>query len=492
VNPRVRCPNPSARFSVALVLAALTLPGCGWPGITAKRPDIILVVVDSLRADYLGCYGFQGDVSPALDRLASESILYDNAVAPSPWTKPSVASLFTSLDPLTHRVLDQDQQFGKELPATEKTDVLAAEARTLAEALGDLGYETAAWVANPWIEQAELGFRQGFAQFRTLAPPEGERMILEVQEWVRNRAADPKNRKPIFLYMHFMDVHGPYQSTPELLAKLSSSPSLGDDRLLNAEERWDLGYLDDYTPWRDLEAGLHLRNWRASYASSVRLFDDRFGRFLAWLRSTEQLQRPILVFTSDHGEDLLEHGRWSHGFAPTLFQHSIRIPLLIRLSGGTGGGRRDDRMTGLFDVMPTLLRLAGDHREFTGLEGAALLDSKGRATADTAAWSFSGAVADNPQMVSVQDRAYKLIWEFPEDAMAFYNVREDPDERVNLALNRAGPDAPTAAVEAARRRMAEGLATRIQRLRAAPGLLATHAGLDSESVARLKALGYLQ
>jgi len=494
VTSRVQPPHPSSRFLVALPVALATLPltACGRPASATKRPDIILVVVDSLRADYLGCYGFDGKVSPVLDSLASESIVYDNAIAPAPWTKPSVASLFTSLDPLTHRVVDQDQQFWAEAPAAEKTDALAPEARTLAEALGDLGYETAAWVANPWIHSPKLGFDQGFGQFHAREMLDVGNLVLEVQEWVRNRAADRARQRPVFLYLHFMDVHGPYRSTPELLAKFSSSPSLGEDRILTAHERGALGYLDDLTPGGDSEEGQHLRMWRAAYASGVRRFDDRFGAFLTWLRSTEQLHRPILVFTSDHGEDLLEHGRWSHGFAPTLFQHSIRIPLMIRLPGGTVGGRRDDRMTGLLDVMPTLLRLAGYQGDFAGLEGASLLESDGRATTDAAAWSFSGAVADNPRMVSVQDRAYKLIWEFPGDSMSFYNLQDDPGERVNRAPSRSDPGAPRSPSEEAKLRMAEALAERIQRLRGAPGLLEAHAGLDPESVAKLKALGYLQ
>ena len=126
-----------------------------------------------------------------------------------------------------------------------------------------------------------------------------------------------------------MDVHGPYNSTPELIEEFSQSPSLGEDRLLTEREHKAIGYLGKRTPWRDSEQGKHLKNWRAAYASGVRLFDDQLGPFLSWLRNSERLKKSVLVFTSDHGEDLLEHGRWNHGYAPSLFQHSIKIPLMI-------------------------------------------------------------------------------------------------------------------------------------------------------------------
>lgn len=474
-----------------LLMGALAVQGCrARSGDEDEKPDIIVLLVDSLRADYLGCYGFRGDISPSLDRLAAESIVYDNAVAPAPWTKPSVASLFTSLDPITHRVVDHFEHFANELPASEKTDALAKEAWTLAEDLGDLGYETAAWVANNWLEDPGYGFNQGFGEFHAVAGRNANRILPEVRKWLERPAADPRDVRPRFVYAHFMDVHGPYQSTPELVTRFASSPSLGEDRLLTPKERAAVSYLADFSPWRDSETGNHLRTWRAAYASGVRLFDDRLGPFLEWLRTSERGKRTILVFTSDHGEDLLEHGRWNHGYSPTLFQHSIRIPLMVRLPGASGGGRRDDRMTSLVDLMPTLLRLAGRPAVPDTLEGRVLLDRSGRAAAGGPAWAFSGAVADDPYSFSIQDRDYKLIWKFPQDAMALYDLRRDPAEKTNLAS--LAPGARDPSVEEVRRTMTQALADRIERLRARPTLLQAPAGLSPDAVKQLRALGYLQ
>ena len=157
---------------------------------------------------------------------------------------------------------------------------------------------------------------------------------------------------------------------------------------------------------------------------------------------------------------------------------------MIRLPGAKGGGRRDERMTGLLDVMPTLLHLAGQQKISEDLEGRALLDSRGRGPANPPAWSFSGAVADNPDMVSIQDRHYKLIWEFPQGSMRLYDLQDDPDEKVNLVSNSSFSEV--------KRKMAQTLAARIRRLRAGPSLLEVQVAMDSDTVERLKSLGYLQ
>ena len=203
-----------------------------------------------------------------------------------------VASLFTSLDPITHRVVTHGNHFWKGVPVSEKTDALPKGAWTLAEALEKLGYETAAWVTNPWINRPEWGFDQGFDHFHDSHGKNAQRMIPEIQEWLKNRAEGAEGDRPLFLYLHFMDVHGPYQSNTELLEDLSQSPSLGNDRLLTALEWEEIGYLGADTPWRDSEQGKHLKSWRAAYASGVRLFDDQLGSFLNWLRNSQRLKSP--------------------------------------------------------------------------------------------------------------------------------------------------------------------------------------------------------
>ena len=130
-------------------------------------PSIIFILIDTLRADYLGTYGFPCNVSPAIDRFAAQSVVFENAFAQAPWTKPSVASIFTSFHPEQHGVLTHRGRYGDPSTPTDETDVLPEEALTLAECLHAAGYATAAVVANPWILR-ELGFAQGFETFLEL------------------------------------------------------------------------------------------------------------------------------------------------------------------------------------------------------------------------------------------------------------------------------------------------------------------------------------
>ncbi|MCP4036968.1 MAG: sulfatase-like hydrolase/transferase, partial [bacterium] len=233
-----------ARIAIATLLA-LIVSSCREADPQITGPNVILIVVDSLRADYLGTHGFAGDVSPAIDQLASESIVYENAVAPSPWTKPSVASLLTGLDPLTHRVVDHNDMFWSSVDASHKADALPEQAYTLTEALRDHGYETAAWVTNPWLNRASLGFTQGFDHFWSESGNADE-VFQHVEQWLETR----NTSRPAFLYLHLMDVHGPYQSTAELLAEFGASASLGKDRRLTSAEHKAIGYLGSKSPWR--------------------------------------------------------------------------------------------------------------------------------------------------------------------------------------------------------------------------------------------------
>ena len=149
-------------------------------------------------------------------------------------------------------------------------------------------------------------------------------------------------------------------------------------------------------------------------------------------------------------------------------------------------------MTGLLDVMPTLLHLAGQQSIPEQLEGHALLDSQGRGPANPPAWSFSGAVADNPDMVSIQDRDYKLIWEFPQGSMRLYDLQDDPDEKINLASGEPWQSSTNSSIWRVEQEMAQALTDRIRRLRSRPSLLKARAELDPEIAKRLKSLGYLQ
>ncbi len=297
----------------------------------ATPPDIILVVVDTLRADYLGAYGFIGPISPQIDRFAAESVRFERCVSTAPWTKPSIASMMTSLMPGTHRVLDHQGQYASDVPSGLKTSALPEQVETLAEALRESGFQTAGWSANSWITAA-MGFAQGFDVFHGPS-----RNVLNSQEILRSALEwvdSASGQRPFFLYLHLMDVHGPWRWNPVEWSLLRPSPGLGWDRILSPE---------DVTQGKSLvrfigvsRIGERLGNWRAAYAAGVRVLDGRLGWFLDELRASGQLDRSVVIITADHGEELFDHGGWGHGW--TLHGDQTWVPLLVRLPGGIRGG----------------------------------------------------------------------------------------------------------------------------------------------------------
>jgi len=445
--------------------------------LAKPRPNIIVILVDTLRADYLAPYGFQGNISPSISALASESIVFSHCVSQAPWTKPAVASLFTSMHPLTHRVTDHNGVYWRTVAGNLKTRSLPEQAETLAESLQTAGYETAAWVGNGWITQP-LGFAQGFEKFNA---PAGEERISEAEQiwnpawaWLKNRRDD----RPFFLYLHFMDTHGPWHWDEREWTMVRQSPSLGVDRLLSSSEILGLGYLKSLI--QDPADEQHLVTWRAIYGSGVRVFDQRLGVFLDKLKAGGFLENTVLVFTADHGEELLEHGWWGHGYS--LHSDQLRVPLIVRMPDGRGGGGRVDRIVSLIDVMPTLLTAARARPRPEGMQGQDLWRLlRGKDNQPLSKYAFAGAVKTNSKTVSIEDDQYKLIWDYPDGPVHLFDVRADFLEQHDEVY-----DKPAVATS-----MKNQLREEMEWLEAAGTLLETEEALSEEEIERLRSLGYI-
>ena len=398
---------------------------------TEARPSILFVLVDTLRADYLGSYGFEGDISPGLDRLAAESLRFENAFSQAPWTKPSIATLFTSLYPEVHGLTNHEGLFwGKGRPGMQ-TGVLPDEAVTLAEVFRENGYRTASFMTNPMLAPT-YGFDQGFEIYE----------VHEIRDW-SNLVMDAANRwvdsipdgEPFFAYLHFMDVHGPYDSPEEDFEALKDSHSLGDDRDLSEDE---YGAISDYLKrvgWAGEPEARNVRTWRARYAAGIRDFDRRFASFVDALRASGRLDEVYLVLTSDHGEELFEHQGWDHGH--TLFAQQLHVPLLIRRPGGEGA-RTTTNVVSLIDLMPTLLSIAQIEPP-AGVQGrdfSALLDPllEDRHQASNA--SRATATSDRPGLHAIRTPDYKLIMDIDTGETWLFDTGGDPSERQNLSAAR--------------------------------------------------------
>ena len=290
----------------------------------AQQPDIVLVSIDSLRADHVGCYGYGRPTTPAIDRLAAEGARFRNAVSTTSWTLPAHASMFTGLYSDTHGVVDNGL-------------ALSGNIVTLTEALKGAGYHTAGFFGGPYL-MPEFGFNQGFdtyeccmSQFQpgqdhsedqvgvgpqSFADITGPLTLEKTEAWI-----DTLDSRPFFLFVHLWDVHYDY-IPPGEYARMFDPDYSGtlDPRMMlrNASIRPGM-------PERDLQ---HLI---ALYDGEIRYTDDNLARLLAELDRVGRLDSALIVVTSDHGDEFFEHGQTGH--QKTLYDEVLRIPLVIRWPG---------------------------------------------------------------------------------------------------------------------------------------------------------------
>jgi len=462
-------------FVVALALGVVAL---GWVAAgcsrSAPRPDVVLVMIDTWRADYAGAYGFPGDISPHLDALAREGVVFEHAIVPSPWTKPSIASLFTGMEPAVHRVLTEAGRYRRRNVDSPQTDALPPESVTLAEVFAAHGYDTAAFVANPWV-RAEHGFAQGFAVFDAEGAANdapGTELVERALAWLRGRSVQGA---PIFLYVHLMDPHGPYDATDEDLAAVAGAVPTGPT-LQPAEYGKIPRYLKE-PAWAKSEAAADVGTWRAQYAAGVRAADRALGVLLDGLRQRGRFDETVILVTSDHGEELFDHRGWDHG--TKVFEHQVRVPLVVRLPQAQHAGRRVDAVVGLIDVMPALLEWSGTP-EPGGVQGVSLqraIDGPAEATRAI----VSSAVKWRPEMRSVRSQRFKYIVRGKGATPLLFDLEHDPGEQHNLAA--AQPETVRQMVNALRRHDAANTAH--------PGLARSEVELSDDVRERLRALGYL-
>ena len=335
--------------SAACLVAMLAVTAC-----TPERPNVVVLLIDSLRADHLGCYGYDRDTSPNIDALARESLLFAQASAQSSWTKPSIPTLFTSLYPIQHRVYEGERRTAS---GGRESDVLADDFTTLAELFRNAGYATAAFVHNAQLP-ADHGFDQGFDVYThgKMDAAEINRRFLEF--------ADGGSKRPFLAYLHYLDVHWPFQPEEPFRSRF---PGAANGEIFERES------------WRGLRDRINdgtlqvsegaREQLRALHDAGIAELDWRIGELLEALEQRSLTDRTIILLTSDHGEELFDHGRVGHG--RTLFSEVIEIPLMIRLPGRTRSGRIESPAR-LVDVLPTLLDAAGIETP-AGLEGESLL-----------------------------------------------------------------------------------------------------------------------
>ena len=435
------------------------------------RPNVVLIIADTLRADHVGAYGKRPVATPALDALAADGIVFERVYADSSWTRPSIATILTSLYPSSHSVM-------------HKTDLLPDAVETLAETFRGAGYATVGFVTNINIAPS-FHFEQGFDRYDYLAPDfffgatdsgsklslySGMRLIrerfLSKNKYVNHyyQDADTVNRetlpwlddaagRPFFVLIHYMDPHDPYFEIPY------------NGRAVARVE----------TPNPPAERAEELRGL---YQSNVEYMDRFLGALFAEMKKAGVYDDTVIAFTADHGEEFQEHGGWWHG--TTLYDEVLHVPLIVKLPGSVRRGTREREIARLVDVMPTVLAAAGVDAP-ASCQGRDLLGSSKAPSAVYAEEDHEGNV-----LHAIRTERWKLILAnagnprgLPE--IALFDLQSDPGERHNLASEMPEKVAVLRADLQALERAAAGQAVH-----------GKTGDIDAASRERLRALGYIQ
>lgn len=341
------------KIMVAMMIGGtVALIGLCPVSLRADPPNVLLISLDSVRADHLHCCGYERETSPNLDRLASQGLLFENVIATSSWTIPSHMSVFTGLYPSQHGVTDTHQVLREGIP-------------TLAEVLQDNGYATAAFVTGPALDH-RFGFGRGFQFYDDYSvammagPDPTDEDQLSIGKTLNQRATNHfitglasrwlrQNREePFLLFLHYWDVHYDYIAPPPFEKRFDPEYSGKEDgRDLKARQP----LLETRIAPEDLK---HLI---ARYDGEIAHTDDQVGHILKVLDETGLTGNTLVIVFSDHGDGFLEHGKLLHG--NTLYDEVIRVPLFMRLPGELPEGERFSQNISHVDILPTILEIAG-------------------------------------------------------------------------------------------------------------------------------------
>jgi arylsulfatase A-like enzyme len=341
----------------------LLLPACRSRSLPPPR-NAVLIVVDTLRADHLGCYGYQRPASPNIDKLAASGTRFVNGISSTPWTLPSMATIMTGLYPSVHGVVRASNVRGcRASPANcQPVNVLDPSRTTLAEVLQRHGFQTAAFVPGNGYTNPLFGLGQGFDHYATVR--RSARLMVEgLADWL-----DLARPQRFFAYLHLIEVHAPYAAPDASHYRTDGPEPVQRARAaMHSEEvrRYDQFNFDpDYRGQMDgsvraLKAfdqhdGRDLEHLIALYDQGIAYTDYWIGQLIALLAQRGLTDSTIVLLTADHGEELMDHGGLTH--AATFYEEMMRVPFIIRVPH-EGIGRVVDEQVGLIDVLPTLVDL---------------------------------------------------------------------------------------------------------------------------------------
>ena len=431
-------PSAGGRAGIVLTLLLVVSTACGDGGAveeTSGSPQsldfagkgLLLISLDTLRADRLGCYGYDRETSPFLDELAAESVLFESVYATSPKTASSHMSLFTSMLPTAHGVTNVSNRYGIKLKA------LAPNRLTLGQVLNQADYWNAA-VACGGNVQPKMGFTRGFKQrfISQLMPIEDT--VDRALELARHGVT---RGKPPFLFVHTYEIHAPYLPPATFRERLAPTPGpvLGpiiED--LAGRPRRELGLApqglwdqqDDFTP-ADVAYLSDL------YDAGIAHTDQELRRFFGELEQLGVLDDWIVVVLSDHGEEFAEHGDFEHD---QLYTEHLHVPLIVRLPGGELGGTRVTGQASLLDVMPTLLELLDLPGPET-MQGRSLVPAMRSGRTEDLPVLAEHVMFPGLYRATLRAGGQAITYHQDDCALSAFDLGADPDEQSDLGQDAA-------------------------------------------------------
>jgi arylsulfatase A-like enzyme len=424
-----------------------------------RARGVVLISIDTLRRDHLSLYGYRRKTTPALDELGEASVVFEDAVSTSSWTLPAHGSLLTALYPSAHGGVTLHTGLPRGLPS-------------LQESLRRAGFFTQAIVSHLYLSPF-YGFDDGFDRHRYLPDRRAKELTDRAIGFLRSRGD-----RDFFLFLHYYDPHWHYDPPPPY------------------DRTFDPSYRGQATGiWWDFKERTaesireeELRHILALYDGEILYTDRQVERLLREMKRLGLFDPAVVVVTSDHGEEFLDHGAWEH--QKTLYEEQLRVPLLLKLPNGEGRGVRIDRQVRLVDVAPTVLEAVGVGAP-PSFHGQSLLPLvRGQADFPTEAWAETEHTLDGRHKLALRRGARGRKWILTSgkagSTVELYDLAADPAERTDLARDGQRP----AGADLTLRRMESFLAE--ARGRRAAGPPVRRPELSREQLQKLRALGYVR
>ena len=396
------------------MMLGLILVSFLYPDELSNQWNVLLITVDSLRADHLGVYGYPRRITPSIDELARRGIVFSRASAHAPFTAPSLPTLFTSAYSNKHQVWAWGDSLNPSL-------------FTLAQILSEEGFLTGVLSAQDFFPEV-LGLSRGFRWMGVGIDKKADVITREAMEWLNEH----KNKK-FFLWIHYFDPHQPYQPPP--LIKKEMTREIIPRTILpvikkNPSDPDIFGAFGGISEKAIIDGRRDREYYISLYDGEIKFVDREVGRLIQFLEESKLLSRTFIIITADHGESLGEHNLYfTHGY--TLYEENIHIPLIFYAPQELPPGKVVSQNVGLIDITPTILdflRIKGKGRE--KMEGRSLLPLiyKGRYNTSRIIYGELREPKRGRHVVYVKEGNWKLIFNVWKGDGELYNLRNDPGE----------------------------------------------------------------